>query len=102
MAGFTHLHKMVVVYCVYFVVMVLNAVPVNTGISEKYSPRGIVTGCKIDMKKYCSAVFGAYVEARKYANITNTMASRTHSCLALEPSRNLQGSVYFLIFSLVK
>ena len=45
------------------------------------------------MNKDCSAVFGAYVEASKYADITNTMADRRHSFLALGPSRNLQGSV---------
>ena len=56
-------------------------------------PREIVTGQKLDMKKDCWARFGAYVEASNDADITNTMAKRTHSCLALEPSVNLQGSI---------
>ena len=38
-AGFTYLPKMTVVHCVYFVVMMLNAVPANSGILEKFSPR---------------------------------------------------------------
>ena len=37
--------------------------------------------------------FGAYVEASKDPDITNTMAERTHNCLALGSSGNLQGSV---------
>ena len=80
-AGFTFLHKMIIVHCVYFVVMMLNAVPDASGISEKYSPREIVTSRKLDMKKDCRARFGAYVEASKDADITSTMAKRTHSCI---------------------
>ncbi len=45
------------------------------------------------MKKDCRVLFGAYVEASNDAIITNTMAERTHSCIALGPSGNLQGSV---------
>ena len=44
------------------------------------------------MKKDCRAVFGAYVEASKDADIKSTMTDQTHSCLALGPSGNLQGS----------
>ena len=84
---------MIIVHCVYFVIMMINAVPAENGISEKFSPREIITGPKIDMKKDCKAVFGAYVEASTDADVTNTMADRTHSCLALGPSGNLQGSV---------
>ena len=50
-AGFTHLHRMIVVHCVYFVIMILNAVPADSGILEKILPREIVTGRKIYMKK---------------------------------------------------
>ena len=53
----------------------------------------IVTGRKIDMQKDCKAVFAAYVEASTNADVTNTMADWIHSCLALGPSGNLQGSV---------
>ena len=59
----------------------------------RISPHEIVTGCKIDTNKDCRAVFGAHVEASKDANITNTMADWTHSCLALGLSGNLQGSI---------
>ena len=41
--------------------MMINAVPADSGISEKFSPREIVTGRKIDMKKDFKAVFGVYV-----------------------------------------
>ena len=84
---------MIIVHCVYFVVIMLNTVPDASGISEKYSPDEIVISRKLDMKKDCWARFGAYVEASKDADIINTMAERTHSCLTLGPSGNLQGSV---------
>ena len=58
-AGFTFLHKMIIVPCVYFVVMMLNTVPDAFGIFDKYSPREIVTSRKLDMKKDCWARFGA-------------------------------------------
>ena len=92
-AGFMYLHKMIVVHCVYFVVMMINAVPADLGVSQTFSPREIVTGRKIDMKKDCRALFGAYIEASRDADITNTMAERTHSCISLGPSGNLQGSL---------
>ena len=71
----------------------INAVPADGGISEIFSPREIVTGRKIDMEKDCRALFGSYVEASKDAVITNTMDERTHSCIALGPAGNLQGSL---------
>ena len=92
-ACFKYLHMLIVVHCLYFVTMMINAVPADGSISEKYSPREIVTGQKLDMKKDCRALFGAYVEASKDAVTTNTMDKRTHSCITLGPSRNLQGSV---------
>ena len=95
LAGFTYLHKIIVLRCVYFIVMMLNAVPVEAGILQKNSPNEIGTGCKIDMKKNCRAVFGAYVETSEDADIVNTMADQTHSCLALGPSGNLQGSIKY-------
>ena len=35
----------------------------------------------------------SYVEASIDAIVTDTMDERTHACIALGPSRNLQGSV---------
>ena len=92
-AGFKYLHRLIVVHCLYFAMMMINAVPADGGISETYSPREIVTERKLNMKKDCRALFGAYVKASKDAVTTNTMDERTHSCITLGPSRNLQGSV---------
>ena len=38
-AGFKHFHKMIVVHCIYFICMVLNATPASQGTQKKISPR---------------------------------------------------------------
>ena len=83
----------VVIHLIYFVVFWMNAMPSDSGISEVYSPREIVTGMKLDFKKHCRARFGAYVEASYDDVITNTMKDRTHACIALGPTGNVQGSL---------
>ena len=73
--------------------MILNSKPASQGISTKFPPQEIVTGRHLDIKKYCRAPFGAYVEASIDANVTNTMKDCTQSCLSLGPAGNLQGSL---------
>jgi hypothetical protein len=87
------LPKKVIIHLIIFVVMWLNATPARKWISVEFSPREIVRQLKIDFAKHCRVSFGAYVEASKDADITNTMCPRTHPCIALGPSGNLQGSV---------
>ena len=77
---------------IYFVTMMLNAVPATLGVSEVYYLRDIVTQWKLDMDKDCKVRFVMYVEARKDAQITNTMKSRTEECIVLGPSGNWEGS----------
>ena len=72
--------------------MMVNAVPAAEGISQVFPPREILTQRKFDSKKDCKALFGSYVEASTDAIVTNDMKSRTHSCSALGPSGNWQGS----------
>ena len=92
-AGFQYLHTWIVVHCLYFVVMIINAVLAEGSISTVLSPREIVTQRKLDMEKDCRVQFGSCVEASKDTIVTNTMDKRTHTCIALGPSGNLQGSV---------
>jgi hypothetical protein len=87
------LPKKMIIHLIIFVIMWLNATPARNGISVDFSPREIVTQLKIDFSKHCRVSFGAYVEASEDADITNTMRPRTHACIALGPSGNLQGSV---------
>ncbi len=67
------LPRQVVIHLVYFAVLWLNSLPVAAGVSDKYSPREIVLGRKLDFKKHCKTTFGSYVEAHNDPTITNTM-----------------------------
>ncbi len=50
-------------------------------------------GYKLDVSMYPDMQFGSYVEA-SYGNIViNKMTERTHECIALGPTGNLQGSL---------
>ena len=84
-------HKQIVIHMVYFVAMMLNAFPSAQGISETLSPCTIVMRRLLYVEKDYRCQFGDYIEPSTDAVITNDMKSRTHSCLALGPSGNLQG-----------
>ena len=57
------------------------------------SPREIVTGLSTDCNRDCKADIESYVEASTNATVTNDNTERTHSCVALGPVGNRQGSV---------
>ena len=50
-------------------------------------------GRKFDVSKYARVEFGSYIEASYDHEVTNDMSDRTHGCIALGPSGNIQGSV---------
>ena len=81
------------------VVLWLNNFAPKSGISEVYSPRQIVLGTKLDMKKHCKIEFGAYAQVHVENTPTNSMSPRTEGCICLGPVGNLQGSVYFMKLS---
>jgi hypothetical protein len=82
-----------VIHLLYFVTLWINAFPSDSGVSDAYSPREIVTGMKMDYAKHCKARFGSYVEASDDPTITNTLRDRTSPCIVLGPTGNLQGAV---------
>ena len=84
---------MVLIYTVYNCMMWLNAFPIRSGIAGGFSPRELVTGRTVNFGKDCNYDVGAYVEASTDAIITNTNDDRAHSCIALGPSGNRQGSI---------
>jgi hypothetical protein len=80
---------------VYFIVLWLNAFPVKSGISTIYSLRELLVRWKLDYKKHCRVLSGCYCKVHDEPVPTNTMVVRTHTCIALGPTGNLQGSVKF-------
>ena len=65
----------------------------NTELVGGLSPRELVTGRKLACDKDCRADIGAYVEATMDADVINGQETRTHSCISLGPSGNIQGSL---------
>ena len=89
--AYQYLHKKIVIRLVYFCAMMINAVPVAKSISDRFAPREIVTGRRLNLK-HIKAGFGDYIEASTDDIVTNYMKGQTHGCISLGPSGNWQGS----------
>ena len=90
---FSPIPKMVLIHSVYDVIMMLNAFPRDQGVTGGFLPKELVTGRTINYLRYCRATVGAYIEANRDAVFTNGQDNRTHPCIALGVSGNLQGSI---------
>jgi hypothetical protein len=93
------LPKLMIIKLMHFCAMWMNSFLVKLGISEKWSPREIVSRHKLDAKLHCKVPFGAYCEVHVDPDITNTMKSRTKWGICLGPTGNMQGSYKFLSLS---
>ena len=75
----------------------LNMFPARDGVSAVQSPRRILTGQGSDYAVHCRLQFGEYVQVHESHD--NTMESRTTGAIALRPTGNLQGGMYFMSLS---
>ena len=71
--------------------MMINAVSAAKGISDRFAPREILTGRRLNLK-HIKAGFGDYIEATTDNEVTNYMKGLTHGCVSPGPSGNWQGS----------
>ena len=69
----------------------VNSVSAAKGIRDRFAPRDIVTGRRLNFK-HLQAEFGEYIEASVDEQVTNDTKGRTHAFISLGPSGNLQGS----------
>jgi hypothetical protein len=92
---FSHVPKRMKIEFVYFIVLWLNTFPVKSETSVLYLPRELIVWWRLDYKKHCCMLPGTYCEVHDDLTPTNTMAWRTHECIAMGPTGNLQGSVKF-------
>jgi hypothetical protein len=90
------LPKLLIIKLMHFCLMWLISFPVKSGISEKYSPRKLVSKHKLDAELHCKSPFGSYCEIHTDPDITNTMEPRTRWAICLGPTGNLQGSYKFM------
>jgi hypothetical protein len=90
------LPKLIIIELMHFCVMWMISFLVKLGVSERYSPREIVSRHKLDANLHCKTPFRAYCEVHTDPDITNTMEPRTRWGICLGPTRNLQGSYTFM------
>ena len=90
------LPKLMIIELMHFCVIRMNSFPVKSGISEKWSPREIVSRHRLDTNLHCKVPFGAYCEVHVDLDITNTMEPRTRWAICPGPTGNMQGSYKIL------
>ncbi len=92
---FSHIPRRMKIKIVYFIMLWLDAFLVKPGISTIYSPQELLllVRWKLDHKKHCRVLPGSYCEVHDEPVPTNTVVARTHACIALGPTGNLQGSI---------
>ena len=71
---FSHIPKRMKIEFVYFVILWLNAFPVNLGISQIILPQELLLHWRLDYKKHCRVQPGTYCEVHDKPVPTNTMA----------------------------
>jgi hypothetical protein len=89
---YPQLPRLMTIELMHFCVMWMNAFPVKSDVSEKRSPRELISRHKLDAKLHCKTPFGAYCEVHTDPDITNTMEPRTKWGICLGPTGNMQGS----------
>jgi hypothetical protein len=72
---YSQLPKLIIIELMHFCVMWMNAFPVKSGISEKWSPRELISRHELYAKLHCKTPFRTYCEVHTENPdiITNTM-----------------------------
>jgi hypothetical protein len=96
---YSQLPKLIIIELGHFCVMRMNAFPVKSGISKKWSPRELFSCHKLDVKLHCKTPSGAYCKVHTDPDIANMMEPKTKWGICLGPTRNMQGSYKFMSFS---
>jgi hypothetical protein len=96
---YPQLPRLMTIEMMHFCIMWMNAFPVKSGISVKWSPRELISRHKLDAKLHCKTPFGAYCEVHTDPDITNTMEPGTKWGICLGPTGKMQGSYKFMSLS---
>ena len=91
---FRHVPRIVLIHLVKNAVFWQNAFRTGDGITQKYSPRYILTGQELDATKHAVLEFGSYVQTHE--EHSNNMDHRTMGCICLGPTGNQQGGHWFM------
>jgi hypothetical protein len=92
---FEHIPRRMKIEFVYFVILWLNAFPVQNGILAVHSPCELIVRWCLDYTKHCQVLPGTYCKVHNEPVPSNQMTARTHEAIALGPTGNMQGSMKF-------
>ncbi len=96
MLPYEKMTKIMVIELMHFCVMWMNSFPAKSEVSEKWSPRDLISRHKLEAKLHCKAPFGSYCEVHVDPGITNTKEPSTKWAICLGPTGNRQGSYKFM------
>jgi hypothetical protein len=91
---YRHVPRIVLIHLVKNAVFWRNAFPTDDSITQKYSPRYILTGQELDATKHAVIEFVSYVQTHE--EHSNNMDHRTMGCICLGPTGNQQGGHWFM------
>ena len=74
----------------------LNNFPSKGGVSDRFSPRMLLTGENLDAKRDLPLEFCSYCQVHENDEPRNTMVARTQAALSMGPSGNKQGGQNFM------
>jgi hypothetical protein len=83
---FENIPRQMKIEYVYFVVLWLNAFPVQSRVSGIHFPWELLVQWKLDSKRHCLVVPGTYCKVHYEPSPSNTMIARTHEGIALGPT----------------
>ena len=89
---FNNIPGRIIIEMIRFLGIYINQEPSENGVSDVYYPQNIIMAQDLDIDKNCKLIFGSYVEAYEYFQITNDMEGQTVSFICLGPTKNFQGS----------
>jgi hypothetical protein len=93
---FETIPKLMTIHIVLNVVKVLNFFPTKGGVSDTLSPKTIMSGETLDLKKHLSLQIGQYCQVHEEDTPRNSQVVRTKGAISLGPSGNLQGGFKFM------
>ena len=74
----------------------LNNFPSKGGVSDRFSPRMLLTGENLDAKRDLPLEFSSYCQVHENEEPHNMMVARTQAALSMGPSGNKQGGQNFM------
>jgi hypothetical protein len=88
--------KLVTIHIVLNVVKLLNFPPTKGGVSYTLSPKTIMPGETLDLKKHLSLQIGQYCQVHEEDTPQNSQVARTKGAISLGPSGNVQCGFKFM------